>query len=134
MELNSIVKSLSPQEKNAYETQTASEYFRYVYYSQNFIEILKKMETTELLSDEDWNYLLEKLYLVTCKAISEEDSVSFMDKVTYMVNKIATKVFRSGKVHTECEKMIKFIDSVIFEEDINEDLVRGLEIVEDSRS
>jgi hypothetical protein len=134
MELNSVIKSLSPQEKKAYETQTASEYFRHLYYSQDFIKILDKMDTTELLSDKEWTYLLERLFLVTYKALSEEDTVSFMDRLTYMVNSIAIKVFKSGKLHTECEKMMKFINSVIYEREINEELVNGLEMVENSRS
>lgn len=134
MDFDAIIDSLSKEEKELYDSQTASEYFRSLYYSQTFIKIFKKMNTTENLSEDDWIYLIERLALVTYKAVLEEDSVSFTDRIRYIINSIGVKVFKSGKMHNECEKMIKFIDSIAREGEINEDLLFGLELVDDTRS
>ncbi len=135
MDIDEIINSLSNDEKKRFNEHTASEYFRSLYYSEKFIMIMKKMNNVnEKLSEDDWNYIIDKLFLVTYKAILEEDSVKFIDKIKYIFNRICLKVFKDGKIHNECTKMIKFIDSINYEDEINEDLLYGLEIVDDVRS
>lgn len=135
MVLQEVIESLTDGEKALYEAQTASEYFRFLYYSIGFAPILQKLNSKELLSDSEWDYLIKRLFLVTVKAIDEEDSISIVDKVTYILNKIGTKVFRKeSKMYKECIKMITFIDSITMEEEINEDLLTGLGIIEEYKS
>ena len=134
MEFDAIINSLSEDELKRYNSQTASEYFRDLYYSENFIKIIKKIDKDEKLSEDDWQYLTDRLFLVTYKAIQEEDSIKLADRISYILNSICIKVFKNGKMHNECEKMIKFIDSINHEKEINEYLLSGLETVNDSRS
>ncbi len=131
MILEEVIKSLDRSERILYEAQTASEYFRLIYYSKDFIKIQDKLDKNEKLSEIDWSYLIKRLFLVTVKAISEEDSVNFMNKFTYSINKIGTKVLKKGgSTYNECAKMIAFIDFVRMEKEINKDLLIGLDIVE----
>lgn len=133
MKLNKVVDELSDEEKKIYWTQSANDYFRSLYYSKSFIPILKKFESNEKLNKEEWDYIIKRLFLVTCKAISEEDEVTYFDKFHYMLSKIGqTFSIRDGHLYNECVKMIEFIDSISMEKDINKDLLNGLDIVSDS--
>ena len=134
MDFDSIIEKMNDEELKQYNSQTASEYFRSLYYSEDFIKIIKKMNKGERISEDDWVYLTDKLFLVTYKAIQEEDSVKLTDRIRYALNNICIRVFKNGKMHNECEKMIKFIDSINHEKEINEYLLSGLESVCDSRS
>ena len=134
MVLEEAIKSLTDSERALYEAQTASEYFRFLYYSLDFTKILKKLNTHEKLSDTEWEYLIKRLFLVTVKAMDEEDSINLADKISYTINKIGTKVFKKdGNIYNECVKMVAFIDSINMEEIINEDLLNGLELIEEGK-
>lgn len=134
MVLEEAINSLTESERALYEAQTASEYFRFLYYSLDFTKILKKLNMKEKLSDKEWDYLIKRLFLVTVKAMDEEDSINLADKVSYTINKIGTKVFKKdGNIYNECVKMVAFIDSINMEEIINEDLLNGLELIEEGK-
>ena len=135
MVIQEVIKSLNDDERVLYEAQTASEYFRFLYYSSNFINILKKLNNKEKLNDKEWDYLIKRLFLVTCKAIDEEDSINVVDRITYILNKIGVKVFKEdGRIYNECIKMVEFIESIYMEQEINEDLLLGLDKVESERN
>jgi len=135
MVLEKVIDSLDKGERALYEAQSASEYFRFLYYSVGFSKILKKLNSNEKLNDSDWDYLIKRLFLVTAKAMNEEDSINIVDRVTYILNKIGIKVFRKeGRLYNECVKMVAFIDYVRMEEEINEDLLEGLGVIEKTKS
>ena len=125
---------LSDEEKMMYIDSTANQYFRNIYYSEKFTSIVSKIDSKENLSKDEWNYLMSRLYMVTYKATMEEDSLGFIDRINYVINRIGAKVFRKGKVHNECVKMLAFLESVNLEEEINSDLFEGTERVEKSMS
>ena len=135
MVIQEVIKSLNDNERVLYEAQTASEYFRFLYYSSSFINILKKLNNKEKLNDREWDYLIKRLFLVTCKAIDEEDSINVVDRITYILNKIGVKVFKEdGHIYNECMKMVEFIESIYMEQEINEDLLLGLDKIETERN
>ena len=133
MKLNKIINELNPEEKNIYLTQSASNYFRLMHYSEKFIPILEKLETRKKLTIEEWDYLVKRLFLITCKAIAEEDNVTYVDMFHYTLSKIGqTFSIKDGHLYNECVKMIEFIDSISMEKDINNDLLCGLDIIKNS--
>ncbi len=134
MVLQNVIDGLSESERVIYEAQTASEYFRYIFYSKESLTISKKLETSEKLNNFEWDYLMKRLFLVTVKAIEEENSTSIVDKINYVINKVAVKVLKKGKVYSECVKMLSFIESLRLENEINDDLSNGFERVKKSKN
>ncbi|MBQ9019357.1 MAG: hypothetical protein IJ097_03530 [Bacilli bacterium] len=135
MDLSKIISELDDEEKKQYLKQNASGYFRYLYYSKPFIPILKKLESNDKLIDEEWNYLIRRLFLVTYKAIDEENNTSFKDDVIYILSKIGIKItIKNGHLYNECYKMINFIESMQKEKDINVDLLNGINIVDSNKN
>ena len=133
MNIHDIVEKLDDSEKEMYIESTASSYFRTIDYSEKFSSIVGKLDSKDKLTDEEWKYLMEKLYLVTYKAVQEEDSLDFVDKMNYVISRIGAKVFRKGKIHNEYVKMLAFLESVKLECEINRDLSDGFERVNLSR-
>ena len=125
---------LSNNEKMMYVDSTANEYFRNIYYSEKFTFIISKLDSKEKLTDEEWTYLINRLFMVTYKATLEEEELTAFDKINYLINKIGVKVFKKGKIHNECVKLLAFLESVKLEEEINTDLSNGLERLEMSKS
>ena len=125
---------LSEDEKKMYVDSTANQYFRNIYYSKEFSTIVSKLDSKEKLTEEEWAYLTTRLFMVTYKATLEEDSLNCLDKINYLINKIGVKIFKKGKIHNECVKLLAFLESIKLEEEINTDLSNGLERVEMSRS
>ena len=133
--MKKMIEDMSSDEQNIYDNQSTSDYFRFLYYSEFFTKILDKLDVKSKLSKEEWEELLRKLYLVTCKAISEEDSLSIMDKLRYSLSKILIKISRTdGPMYSECFRMIEFVKSIDNEKDINLDLLEGFAIVSKSMS
>lgn len=133
MKLNKIVDELSDEEKKIYWTQSTNDYFRSLYYSKEFIPILKKLASNDKLDKEEWEFVIKRLFLVTCKAMAEEDNVTYVDMFRYMLSKIGqTFSIKDGHLYNECVKMIEFIDSISMEKDINNDLLCGLDIIKNS--
>ncbi len=130
MKVKKIVAQLDENERKMYFNLSASEYLNNVYHSREFSPILKKLNTKEKLTIEEWEYLVNRLFLVTFRALSEEDKITSGDKIRYAISKIGLKVSRKDMpLYNECFKMIRFIDSIDQEIDINMDLVEGLDRV-----
>lgn len=135
MDLNKIISGLDDTERVQYIKLTASGYFRYLYYSKPFMPILEKLDGNNRLDKQEWDYLIKRLFLVTCKAISEEDSVNFKDKIIYILSKIGVNIsIIDSHLYNECYKMVSFIDSIDKEKDINRDLLKGIELTDNSKS
>lgn len=133
MNIHDIIEKLDESEKLMYIESTASSYFRTIYYSKKFSSIVGKLDSKDKLTEDEWQYLFERLYMVTYKAVQEEDSLSVVDRVNYVINRIGAKVFRKGKVHNECVKMLAFLESIKLECEINRDLTKGFDRLEISR-
>ena len=133
MKLKEVVAQLDEDERNMFFSLSASEYLNKVYHSKEFSPILKKLNTKEKLTIKEWEYLVNRLLLVTFSALAEEDKVTSGDKFRYTISKIGLKICRRNMaLYNECFKMIRFIDSIDQEIDINMDLVDGLDRVRES--
>ena len=127
MELLNALDQLDEEERNMYIENSTCQCFRSMYYSKEFSPILKKLNTKEKLTSEEWDYIVTRLFLITCKAKIEEDEVTFIDKIMYILSKLGVKLsVRDGHLYNECFKMIRFVDSIDQEKDINRDLTEGL--------
>ena len=135
MVIKKLVEEMPSDEQEVYDNQSTSDYFRFLYYSEFFRIVLNKLDIKSKLTKEEWDELLRKLYLVTSKAISEEDNLSVMDKLRYSLSKFFIKVSREdGPIYSECFRMIEFVKSISNEKDINCDLLEGFNIVSKSMS
>lgn len=134
MNILNIVKKLSHEEKMLYIDSNANMYFRNIYYSKNFSKIVEKLNSNDKITNEEWEYLVDRLSLVTYKAIIEEDSSNVIDKISYVLNRIGAKVFKEGKIHNECVKMLAFLESIKLEKEINLDLLDGLDRLDVEKS
>lgn len=133
MNLHNFLDNVDETELTMCINMTASDYFRNIYYSKQFSSIVDKLSSKDELSEEEWKYLTSRLYIVTCKATMEEDSLSIADRIRYLLNKIITKILKNGKVYNECVKILAFIESIKLEGEINMDLLECLERVEKSK-
>jgi hypothetical protein len=78
--------------------------------------------------------LFKRLFAVTCKAIQENEKLTFIDKIIYLFSRIGFNMSKlDSKAYNECYKMMEYIESIKMNKDINEDLLKGLEIVGNGR-
>lgn len=130
MVLNNILNELDENERKRIDVYTASEYFTSLYYSLECKSVLDKIDSNEEISLEEWNYLIKRLFIVTCKAIVEEDKKNIINKLDYLICRIGMFLFKKdGKAYNECYKMFEFIDSIDKDKEINLDLLYGLDEV-----
>lgn len=127
MELLNALDRLNEEERNMYIENSTRQCFTNMYYSEEFACILKKLNTNEKLASEEWDYIVTRLFLITCKAKTEEMKVTFMDRIIYLLSRLGLKIgTKDGNFYNECFKMIRFIDSIDKEKEINRDLADGL--------
>ena len=133
MDLNILVNSLSDEEKDIFIHQTATDYYHYLEEQKEFLTAQKHILQNEQLSDKEWRYMINKLFLVSCRALAEEGSISFADRVFFYISKLGMKVSKKNQfLYNECYKMIKFVHSLQWEKEINEDLLEKLDLVIDT--
>ena len=133
-DLTDIIDEMDEYERNFYNMESASKYFGYLYYHGRFHEIAEKIENDYIIKEEEWVFMFKKLFAVTCRAISEEESLRFIDKVINMFSKIGIHLTKlDSDAYNECYKMIEYINSIKMAKDINKDLIYGLEVVGSSR-
>ena len=129
-DLNEIIDDMDNEEKEKYFMESSSKYFRYLYTSKKFESILDKLDNNCIIDEDEWLFLFKRFFAVTCKAMEENEKLSFIDKVIYMFSKIGFKISKlDSKLYNECYKMIEYIKSIKMNKDINSDLIHGLEKV-----
>lgn len=134
MKLQRIITNETETEKIKCINGTANDFFKDSYNSEKFHSIVDKLNSKDKLTEEEWVYLIEKLYIVTYKAILEEDKLSILDNINYIINKLCVKIFKNGKIHDECIKMLAFIECIKFEKEINSDLSKYLEQIKKDKN
>ena len=134
-DLAEIIDEMDKEEKEKYFMESSSKYFRYLYSSPRFEEILDKLDNNYVIKEEEWLFLFKRFFAVTCKAMEENEKLSFLDKVIYMLSKIGFKISKlDSKLYNECYKMIEYIKSIEMNNDINNDLLYGLEEIGTERN
>ena len=90
------------------------------YSEKDNVEITKKSMKT--------NYKELAIQLKLLKILKENEKLSFLDKVIYILSKMGFKISKlDSKLYNECYKMIEYIKSIEMNNDINSDLLYGLE-------
>lgn len=133
-DLKEIIDEFDEEEKEKYFIESSSKYFRYLYSTSKFEKILFKLDNDYIINEDEWMFLFKRFFAVTCKAIEENEKLSFLDKVIYMFSKIGYSLSKMDtKLYNECYKMIQYIESIKMNNEINSDLLFGLEKVGSGR-
>ena len=128
--------SFTEEEKDLFLNSNATTFFKYIYESDNFQNILKKINASDLLSDDEWKYVLERLFFISVKSESEYevDKLDFKDKIIQLFCRIG--MFFTGEdsgLYNEFYKMKEFLDSFKKLHSISNDLYNAYELVDDER-
>ena len=127
-DLKEIIDEFDKEEKEKYFIESSCKYFKYLYDTPRFKDILYKLDNDYIIKEDEWMFLFKRFFAVTCKAMEENEKLSFIDKVIYMFSKIGYSFSKMDtKLYNECYKMIQYIDSIKMNNDINSDLLFGLE-------
>ena len=127
IKLEDCKKHMNENEAEIYYNKTATEFFRYIYETERFQEIIDNMKPQTDISEEDWLYLFEKLYLVTYKSLREEASPRLSDSLIYLISKIGVTIFpKDNPKYKEYYKDLEIIRSVYRNRKVDDDLLRIL--------
>lgn len=133
MDLNLLVSSLDKEEKDIFMKKTATDYYHYLEEQKEFLIAQKHLLQNEKLSDKEWRYMINKLFLVSCRALAEEGKITFADKIFFYISQLGMKVSKKNQfIYNECYKMVEFVHSLQWEKEINEDLLEKLDLVIDT--
>ncbi|MBR2827897.1 MAG: hypothetical protein IKE70_01525 [Bacilli bacterium] len=133
MDIEKLLKEMDEEERVFYLHSTASDYFNHIY-NHSDSSFKKKIEKSEKLNEEEWEEVLKKLFLVTTKAVAEEEKIIVLDSLFYMISKICKTIsFKDSAFHNECEKMMNYLWGMKKEKDVNRDLVYGYHVVLENR-
>ena len=133
-DLSEIIDEMDEEEKEKYFIESSSKYFRYLYTTKKFESILDKLDNNYTIKEDEWLFLFKRFFAVTCKAIEENEKLSFLDKIIYMFSNIGIHMSKlDSRLYNECYKMIEYIKSINMNKDINSDLLYGLEQVGSKR-
>ena len=134
LDLTEIVNEMSEEEKEIFFIESSSKYFRYLCDTETFKNIIGKLDKDYAIKESEWLFLFKRFFAVTCKAVDENEKLSFLDKVIYIFSRIGIKLCKlDSKGYNECYKMIEYIKSIKMNNDINSDLFYGLELVGSDR-
>ena len=133
MDIEKLIDNMDEEERILFLNSTASQYFYYVYEDSNS-PLKRKIDKSDKLSEEEWKEILEKLFLVTTKALAEEEKIYILDSLYYLICKITSSIsIKGGPFYNECVKYMNYLWGMRKEKNINKDLVFGYRIVEQSR-
>ncbi len=110
------------------------EYYDYLFADDTFLNVIEKVKGKEELSEEEWLYILERLFIIRYKSVQDEEKIDFKDKFNSLICRIGMKIFKDDSgLYNECLKMYKLIEFMKNEKEINKDLYNGYEIVKDNK-
>lgn len=125
---------LTKEEQDLFAKADCTTCYQYVKTEERFASLIEKNINREKLTDEEWEYILFRLYLVIGKAVTEEESVTFTDHILSFLSKIGVKISKKDKpIYNECIKMIKFVKSFKHEKEINSDVLNGFDTLMESK-
>ncbi len=125
---------LTKEEQELFAQSDSTTCYQYVKREERFASLIEKNINREALTDEEWEYILFRLYLVIGKTVTEEQSVTFIDHILSFLSKIGMKISRKDKpLYNECIKMVKFVRSFKREKEINTDVLNGFDVVLESK-
>ena len=127
MDREKLTDQLSDEEREVFLKSDSTSCYQFIKKDEMFSSLIQKNINRESLSDEEWEYVLFRLYLVSCKAVVEEESVDFMDHILSFLSKVGMKISRKDKpLYNECFKMAKFVWSLKGQREINADILESI--------
>ena len=72
------------------------EYYQYLLNNTEFKRIISKVNSNDSLTNDEWLYILERLFLISYKSKVEEDKIDINDRIYTVICKIGMKVFKEG--------------------------------------
>ncbi len=133
MDLNVLVDEMSEEERDVFLHTSATQYFHYIEQDDMYQIILEKIEKDVSLNEEEWKYILTKMYLVGCRALTEEEKMDLLTWFVNIVSKVGMKISREDRpLYVECFKMAEYVWGIKKEKEMNLDFFKGIDFVIDS--
>ena len=135
MDPEKIAENLTEEEREMFLNADCTSCYEFVKKGEVFSALIQKNINREKLTDEEWEYILFRLYILSCKALVEEQGVDFMDRILSFLSKIGMKISKQDKpLYNECLKMVEFVSSFRKEKEINVDVRDSFYETQDSKS
>ena len=96
MDLEKIFSDMPEEEKHNYFNKDTMEYYKYIKGLPEFQNIEKKLNNKEKLTEEEWEFILNKLFLVFIRSLDEENRIALLGRLFLLFAKINTKVLKQG--------------------------------------
>ena len=112
--IEDLFLKLSPEEMELYRNVSANAFFNYIYNSVQFQDILKKLNSDEKLTDDEWMYILGRLFLVTSRSTAEyeKNNLDLKDTLIKIICRIGMFLtFTDSDVYNEFYKMFEYLSS-----------------------
>ena len=126
MNLELLIENMSEEEQLEYLTKSTNQYMDMIMESELFKIINNKLKSNNKLSEDEWQFILEKIYLIVSKAFLEANNISVADVCCSFFSKIVMLCSRKDSdVYNDSYKMMKLIDICKWEKEINKSLIKG---------
>ena len=135
-DFDGLLLALDAEEMDLYKNVSANAFFKHVYNSEQFKDILNKLDTNSKLTDEEWMYVLGRLFLVTSRSCVEyeKNKINFKDKLVQLICRIGMFLTRDGSEwNNEFYKMFEFMSSFKKLKLISSDLYGCYLLVDDEK-
>ena len=100
--------SLKDREAEYFENGDTNNYYHYLEGTDYYKYVENKLKSNEKLSEEEWDLLLNRLYLVTCKSIIEEDKVGIVDDVLSVIGKAGMFFSKNERANYWYEEVTRY--------------------------
>ena len=126
MELNELMEKMTEEEIIEFLTNSANDYLNIVLRTEEYSLIRDKLNNKEKLTNEEWTFILEKIYLVITKATFEENKTDLNDVLSLLFSKIFMKIsVEDSAVYNSSYKMKELITIGRKEAKLNSILLTG---------
>lgn len=126
MELNELMEKMTEEEIIEFLTNSANDYLNIVLRTEEYFLIRDKLNNKEKLTNEEWTFILEKIYLVITKATFEENKTDLNDVLSLLFSKIFMKIsVEDSAVYNSSYKMKELITIGRKEVKLNSILLTG---------
>ena len=88
--IDELYLELSPEEMELFSYSSTNAFFNHVYNSDQFKNIISKIDSNDRLNNEEWKYILSRLFLVTCMSNAEYEcnKLDFKDRLIKLICRI----------------------------------------------
>lgn len=126
MNLEWLLSKMSDEERTVFfET---NDYYRYITQLEEFKIIQEKLNQQEVLTEEEWHFMISKLFLVYCHSMNQIEDFDFTSHFFSFIAKLGIKLGKKhGQLYNECYKIRELIWNYEVVSELQEDLLVGIE-------